>query len=70
MVEAYTLVGKINNVRFLPDFNKTILYNVLMETHTIMLVNNIICETLNPENSHAPRFEKTSNNTPLEIVCA
>ena len=46
---------------FLKDFDnvvkvkytKEILYNVLLEEHDKMMVNNLICETLHPENGVA-----------------
>jgi glutathionyl-hydroquinone reductase len=31
-------------------YSGEVLYNVLMENHDKMIVNNMICETLNPEN--------------------
>jgi hypothetical protein len=34
------------------------LYNVLMETHDLMMVNHLVCETLDPENGIA-KLEKT-----------
>jgi hypothetical protein len=34
-------------------YNNEVLYNVLLDTHSIMKVNNLICETLHPENKVA-----------------
>jgi hypothetical protein len=34
-------------------YNDEVLYNVLLDTHSIMKVNNLICETLHPENKVA-----------------
>ena len=34
-------------------YNKEILYNVLLEEHDKMMVNNLICETLHPDNGVA-----------------
>jgi hypothetical protein len=34
-------------------YNDEILYNVLLDKHTTMKVNNLICETLHPENKVA-----------------
>lgn len=39
-------VGKVR-------YNGETLYNVLMEEHNAMLVNNLVCETLNPNNAIA-----------------
>jgi len=49
MVKAKELVGLCENVLFIP-YNKEILYNVLLEEHGMMMVNNMECETLHPEN--------------------
>lgn len=49
MVRAKELLKELTNVRTVP-YNKEILYNVLLEKHDKMLVNNLICETLHPEN--------------------
>lgn len=43
-----------------------ILYNVLMEKHEKMKVNNILCETLNPENPIAKLFHMMKNFSPEE----
>jgi hypothetical protein len=52
MVQAMDLVGKVKDVSFI-DYNGEILYNVLLETHEKMIVNNLIVETLNPNNAIA-----------------
>ncbi len=49
MVKAKHLVGKVDGV-YNKKYNGEILYNVLLETHEKMLVNNLIVETLDPEN--------------------
>ena len=38
------------------SYNEEILYNVIMETHEIMLVNNMIVETLHPDNPNSKIF--------------
>ena len=38
-----------------------ILYNVLMEKHDKMIVNNLICETLHPENKIAKLYNLLKN---------
>ena len=43
-----------------------ILYNVLMEEHDKMIVNNLICETLDPENPTAKLYIKLKEYTPKE----
>ena len=32
------------------------LYNILLEQHDVMMVNGLVCETLNPENSIAKYY--------------
>ena len=48
MRAAKELVGLNNNITHLP-YKGEILYNVLMEEHDKMVVNNLICETLHPK---------------------
>ena len=50
MMQARDFVGKYENVKNI-RYRGEILYNVLMEDHEKMLVNNLICETLHPKNS-------------------
>ena len=40
------------------------LYNVLMEEHDKMMVNNLICETLSPKNHMAKMFTLLQKYTP------
>lgn len=49
MVKAKNLVGFVEGI-YKVSYDKEILYNVLLEKHSIMSVNNMIVETLNPEN--------------------
>ena len=49
MHQAKTFVGRFENV-IKVKYDGEILYNVLMEKHYKMRVNNLICETLHPEN--------------------
>jgi surface protein len=42
-------------------YNGEILYNVLMEEHDKMIVNNLICETLHPENKIAKLYKVCKN---------
>ena len=56
-MEADEFIEKFENVKKI-DYNEEFLYNVLMETHEKMNVNNMICETLHPNNF----FAKLYNN--------
>jgi len=62
MVRAKELLKELTNVRTVP-YNKEILYNVLLEKHDKMLVNNLICETLHPENYIAKLYHILPNLT-------
>ena len=65
MIPAKYFVGKFENVRKI-KYNGETLYNVLMEEHDKMLVNNLICETLHPENSIAQLYQALQKMTPAE----
>ena len=58
MVEAYKLEnasGLVKRVRYEGE----VLYNVLLEEHGVMEVNNLVCETLDPRNRIACEYNKT-----------
>jgi hypothetical protein len=50
MVKSKDLIGLVDNV-YKTKYHGETLYNVLLETHETMSVNNMICETLSPENT-------------------
>jgi hypothetical protein len=56
MVMAYDLLGIVENV-YKVKYTGEILYNVIMEEHDKMLVNNMICETLDPEHDIAKLYK-------------
>jgi alpha-tubulin suppressor-like RCC1 family protein len=62
MCEAKTFLNKFEKV-IKVKYNGEILYNVLMEEHSQMRVNNLICETLHPENIVAKLYTKKSKYT-------
>jgi len=49
MIKACELVTKCEGVAFVP-YNGETLYNVLLKKHSVMTVNNMVCETLDPNN--------------------
>jgi hypothetical protein len=63
MFEAHTFLDKFDNV-YKVKYNGEILYNILMEEHTTIRANNLICETLHPRNliakldSHQCKYSK------------
>ena len=49
MIKARNIVDLCENVTFIP-YNGETLFNVLLKKHDKMMINNLICETLHPEN--------------------
>ena len=49
LIESYKFLGNFRNVHK-TEYNGEILYNVLMCEYYRMNVNNLICETLHPDN--------------------
>jgi hypothetical protein len=49
-------------------YNGQVLYNVLLEEHDKMVVNNLICETLHPENYVAKMYRAFKTLTPKQRV--
>ena len=49
MTKARNLVDLCENVTLVP-YNSETLFNVLLKKHDKMMINNLICETLHPEN--------------------
>jgi hypothetical protein len=66
MIKARDLADMCKNVKKV-SYNGETLYNVLLEKHGKMLVNNMICETLHPENI-AAKFAKSKNSPGKRIV--
>jgi hypothetical protein len=64
MMEAQDFVGKFDSV-YRVKYSGEILYNVLMGKYEKMMVNNLICETLHPENIVARLY--TGNYSPSEF---
>ena len=52
MIKACDFIGKLDDI-YKIKYNGELLYNVLMEDYSKMIVNNLICETLQPEDSTA-----------------
>ena len=65
MIKAKELVKVCEGVTKIPYTGET-LYNVLMEKHDKMMINNLICETLHPENImakiHIGKYSNTEKN--------
>jgi hypothetical protein len=56
MVKAKELLGLNDKVKKV-DYEGETLYNVLMEDYNKMLVNNLICETLEPNHDIAKLYK-------------
>ena len=65
MIHAKEFINKFENVKKI-KYTGEILYNVLMEDHDKMMVNNLICETLHPENGTAKLYKCLQNLNPKE----
>jgi hypothetical protein len=65
MIAAKHFVNNFENVKKV-KYNGEILYNVLMEESDKMMVNNLICETLDPANIIAKVYNLTGDNTKQE----
>ena len=66
MIKARDLADMCKNVKKV-SYNGETLYNVLLEKHGKMLVNNMICETLHPENI-AAKIAKSKNSSMIRSM--
>jgi uncharacterized delta-60 repeat protein len=57
LIEAYKFVGRLRDVYY-EKYNGELLYNILMEKHYIIKINNLKVETLNPINFVAQLYTK------------
>lgn len=68
MVKACTLING-NTIEKIP-YRGLSLYNILLEKHDLMIINGLVCETLNPENPIAKYYkliaEHPKNKVELE----
>jgi hypothetical protein len=67
MIKAQYFVKQFEKVTKV-KYNKEILYNILLENHDKMIVNNIICETLNPKHDIAKITMILKNISPEEHI--
>jgi hypothetical protein len=68
MVKANDLVEVCEGVTRIP-YNGETLYNVLMEKHDNMMINNVICETLDPKNIMAKICGGKYNRLEQDNIC-
>ena len=62
LVEAYRFLDHSEDVNKI-KYNGEVLYNVLLDEHNVMSVNNIICETLHPNNVIAKLYTSSLTDT-------
>jgi hypothetical protein len=55
MIMAKHFIGKYENI-YKVKYENNILYNILLEKYDKMIVNNLICETLHPDNTVAKLY--------------
>jgi len=67
MVNASELVSESNLIKEIP-YKKEVLYNILMNKHEKMLVNNLIVETLDPENIVGQLYGGEFNTKEQEVI--
>ena len=65
LTKAKEFVGQIDGITYI-SYNREILYNVLLEEHDKMVVNNLICETLHPDNGVAKLYRVLPTLSPEE----
>jgi len=68
MIKAKEFLKTHNESVSKVPYKGTVLYNVLMEQHDKMVVNNLICETLHPENYVAKMHHAFKVLTPKQRV--
>ena len=56
MLKAKSFI-EMNDKVYKVKYKGEVLYNVLMESHDKMVVNNLICETLDPKNCVAKLYK-------------
>ena len=49
-------MGDFNNIIYKVEYNKEPLYNVLLKDYTTMNVNNLVSETLHPDNVISQKY--------------
>jgi hypothetical protein len=67
MIKAKNLIGVVDGV-YNKKYNGEILYNVLLDKHDKMIVNNLIVETLDPENIVAKLYNGSLTETKKNTI--
>ena len=64
-MKAKDFINIFENVNKI-KYNGEVLYNVLLQEHDKMVVNNLICETLHPDNNIGELFKILSIMSPIQ----
>lgn len=67
MIEVKDIIGKMIGVSKI-SYNGEFLYNILLETHEKIIVNNLITETLSPNNIVSLIYRSCQNETEKNIL--
>ena len=67
MTKACELVKICDGVDFIP-YSGEILYNVLLKEHSLMMINNMKCETLHPENIMAKIYTSKCDKSDKQLL--
>ena len=59
-IQAYRFIGHFENVHKI-EYNKELLYNILMDGYIAIKANNLICESLHPNNIIAKLYTDDIN---------
>jgi len=66
-VKAKKLLKHVKNGVELIKYNGEVLYNVLLDTHNVMIINNLVVETLDPKNIIAKIYNLEENER-IELI--
>jgi hypothetical protein len=67
MIEAQKFAEHFENVHRV-EYNGEILYNILMEKHSEVMINNLCCETLEPTNLIAKLYSKFNDQEKTVLI--
>ena len=67
MIKSRELVDLCENVNMIP-YNREILYNVVLDSHDKMMINNLVCETLDPDNIMAKIINKNRSSKEVNKI--
>ena len=69
MMDAYKFLDYYEDVKKI-DYDGDILYNILMDDHETVNVNNLVCETLHPHHEIAKLYKNNYSDEYTNTVIA